>query len=124
MKKAKLIIISSLTLLSLVLPNDCYAAKETVNMSSGGVEDWPVGNPYPKSPVEVPTVSIDGYTLFLDGNHADYTLELVDANDTVVYSTFVPSTVSVVMLPSALSGNYELRLYPGGSYYFYGYISL
>jgi hypothetical protein len=55
MKKAKLIIISSLTLLSLVLPNDCYAAKETVNMSSGGVEDWPVGNPYPKSPVEVPT---------------------------------------------------------------------
>ena len=98
-------------------------AGEDVNMGVRGDETptYPGG---PKTPVLVPTVSIDGYTLYIDDSHADYTLELIDENDTVVYSTFVPSTVSVVVLPSALSGNYELRLYPGGSYYFYGYISL
>ena len=100
-----------------------------MNAAQADVEFIPIfeggdSNGNTKSPLLKPTGSIDGYTLFIDGINTDYTLELVDANDAVVYSTIVPSTVSVVVLPSTLSGNYELRLYPGGSYYFYGYISL
>ena len=98
-------------------------AGDDVNMNVG-IDDSSIHPGGYKTPVLVPTVSIDGYTLYIDDSHADYTLELIDENDTVVYSTFVPSTVSVVVLPSTLSGNFELRLYPGGSYYFYGYISL
>ena len=98
--------------------------ERSVNLTVGIDDNSQIHPGGPKTPILVPTVTLDGYTLFIDGNHADYTLELIDENDTVVYSTFVPSTVSVVVLPSTLSGNYELRLYPGGSYYFYGYISL
>ena len=98
-------------------------AGDDVNMNVG-FDDTPMYPGNPKTPVLVPTVSIDGYTLYIDDYHADYTLELIDENDTVVYSTFVPSSVNVVVLPSTLSGNFELHLYPGGSYYFYGYISL
>ena len=98
-------------------------AGEDVNIGVGG-DDTPMFPGHQKTPIIVPTVSLDGYTLYIDDSHADYTLELIDENDMVVYTTFVPSTVSVVVLPSTLSGNFELRLYPGGSYYFYGYISL
>jgi len=95
-----------------------------VNLVPQIIDDMP-GNPAGgKAPVIVPSAMLDGHTLYIDGYHADYTLELIDENDTVVYTTFVPSTVSVVVLPSTLSGNFELRLYPGGDYYFYGYISL
>ena len=118
MKKVLFVILCMLTV-GLVNLN----AGEPVDMNAGGT-DAPSHPVSEKTPIVVPTISIDGYTLFLDGLNTDYTLELIDENDTVVYSTFVPSTVSVVVLPSTLSGNYELRLYPGGSYYFYGYISL
>ena len=100
-----------------------------LNAAQADVEFIPIfeggdSNGNTKSPVQVPIGSIDDHTLYIDGIGADYTLELIDENDTVVYSTYVPSSVNVVVLPSTLSGNFELRLYPGGSYYFYGYISL
>ena len=118
MKKFFLVIFSALMMGSMSL-----FASEPVGISVGGDES-PIHPGGYKTPVLIPTVSIDGYTLYIDGYHADYTLELIDENDTVVYSTYVPSAVNVVVLPATLSGNFELRLYPGGSYYFYGYISL
>ena len=50
------------------------------------------------------------------------TLELVDGNDEVAYSTVITS--DTLVLPSTLSGGYQLRLIPNdGSYiYFYGYV--
>ena len=95
-----------------------------VNLVPGKIDNTPLNPEGGKAPVIVPSAMLDGYTLYIDGINADYTLELIDENDTVVYSTYVPSSVNVVVLPSTLSGNFELRLYPGGSYYFYGYISL
>ena len=52
-----------------------------------------------------------------------YTLELVDANDNVVYSTVIPTGTTSLVLPSYLSGEYKLQIIQG-NIYFYGYINL
>jgi hypothetical protein len=53
------------------------------------------------------------------------TVQLLDEDGYVVYTTFVPASTPTVVLPSTLSGDYELRLIPSGSaYYFYGDITL
>lgn len=75
----------------------------------------------PRSPVLVPEVSIEDYTLTFTTPCYGYTLELLDEDGDVVYTTIVNSTT--VNLPSTLSGEYQLRLIPdGSSIYFYGYV--
>ena len=85
-------------------------------------------DPFPnthKSPVVIPHVSIDDYTLHFESGHSDYTLALLDEDGYVVYTTYVSSSVSSVVLPSTLSGEFEIRLIPDDSnYYFYRYIEL
>mgnify|MGYP006916029744 CR=1 FL=1 len=65
---------------------------------------------FPKSPVQPPEVYLDGYTLYIVSSHADYTLVVEDTDETEVYQTSVPSSVSTVVLPSSLSGTYILKL--------------
>ena len=75
-----------------------------------------------KGPVLVPEVSIEDYTLTFSTPCYGYTLELLDEDGDVVYTTIITSTT--VNLPTTLSGEYQLRLIPndGGSIYFYGYV--
>ena len=82
------------------------------------------GNPMPKSPVEAPTVSLDDHTLYIYDVAYDFTLMLVDENDDVIYSTFVPANTASLVLPSTLTGTYTLMLIPNGTYYFEGEIEL
>ena len=79
---------------------------------------------YGKGPILMPTVWQDGYLFDFQGTHADYVLHIVDASDTVVYSTVVLSYQTQVWLPTTLVGTYELQLYDGGAYYFYSEIEL
>ena len=66
---------------------------------------------------------LDDYTLTFE-SHADFTLQVVSFDDeSVVFETSVPSSVSEVQLPSYLTGEYELRLYTD-SFLFAGYIDL
>lgn len=78
----------------------------------------------PKSPVQSPLVSIDGHTLYLYDIGYDLTLRLVDENDDVVYTVFVPAGTTSVVLPSTFTGGFELQLFPGGLYYFVSDITL
>ena len=76
-----------------------------------------------KSPVNTPCVDIEGNVLTFDVGHDDYTLCIVDNDDNIVHSVYVPSMQTTVILPSSLSGDYELRLIPNdGNIYFYGYV--
>ena len=76
-----------------------------------------------KGPTNTPSVDLDGNFLTFEEGHDDYTLCIVDANDIIVYSSYVPSTQTIINLPSTLSGEYQLRLIPDGSnIYFYGYV--
>lgn len=77
-----------------------------------------------KAPIQIPTLWQDGYELTFPSMHSEYALDIV-LNGIVVYSTNVSETTTTVFLPSWLSGEYELQLYPEDcSYYFYGYVTL
>jgi hypothetical protein len=49
---------------------------------------------------------------------------LLDEDGEVAYQTSVPNSASIVVLPTTLSGDFELQLDYGGDYYFYCDIAL
>ena len=98
------------------------AASAEIDLSVGYI-DPTLGQGGPqRGPVLVPEVSIEDYTLTFSTPCYGWTLELVDENGDVVYTTIITSTT--VTLSATLSGTYQLRLIPsdGGSIYFYGYV--
>lgn len=86
------------------------------------IDDTPIQSGNPKTPILIPTVWQDGYELEIEKPHAEYVLNIVSGT-TVVYTVIVPANVSLVVLPSWLSGTYELQLIQG-NLCFYGYIDL
>lgn len=86
------------------------------------IDGKPTHQGNPRTPVLVPTVWQDGYELEIETPHAEYVLNIVSGT-TVVYTVVVSANVSLVVLPSWLSGTYELQLIQG-NLCFYGYIDL
>ena len=81
---------------------------------------WPGSS---KTPVFIPSIDLEGHVIAFETGHADFTLSIIDENDNIVYSVYVPSSVTIVNLPTTLSGSYELCLYPDGSnIYFFGFV--
>lgn len=80
----------------------------------------PSGN---KGPVRPWYIELDGYELTTSATPCDYTLCLYDEDGEVVYSTFVAEGTTTIVLPSTLSGDYEIR-FVDDTYYYYGYIEL
>lgn len=80
-------------------------------------------NPDQRSPILIPHVSIDGYSLLFYTPCDGSTLRLLDENDNVVYSTVIPDGTSTLVLPSYLSGNYRIEIIRG-AFCFWGYIEL
>ena len=76
-------------------------------------DEQPLGNDYPRTPITAPKVYIDDYTLLFEASHPEYVLYIKDENNNVVYSTVVSSTQTQVVLPSTLSGNYQIELVMG-----------
>ena len=68
-------------------------------------------------------ITQEDYVFTLPAFEDDYTLELRDGNDVVVYTDFVPAGTTQIVLPSTLSGDFELRLVADTNYY-RGYLSL
>ena len=102
----------------------CLKSVEEIRLYLAGGDDTPIGPGYGKSPIRMPTAYLDGYTFTLaDSSHPGYLLQLLDADGVVAYETFVPAGTTTVVLPSTLSGDYELRLVTS-TFYFYGYITL
>ena len=85
-------------------------AWELIPLSVNYDEEQPLGPGNPKTPITAPTVYIDDYTLLFEANHPEYVLNIKDENNVVVYTTVVYSTQTQVVLPSTLSGDYEIEL--------------
>lgn len=118
MKKLLLMIVSAFML------STSLWAKTIVPLSVNIEEnDQPGGNGNPRTPIEVPLVYIEDYTLTFETNHPDYVLTLKDRDGYVVYTTTVFTTDPEVILPSTLSGNYEINLVMG-NWLFIGGINL
>lgn len=81
------------------------------------------GHPY--APVRPWYITQDDYAFTLAATPEDYTLVVVDEDDEVVYSDILLSGSTMFVLPSTLSGDFEIRLVPYASTYYYrGYIEL
>lgn len=86
-------------------------------------ENLPLSPGGKKSPMNPPTVSIEDYTLFFDTAHPDYVLHIKDEEGNLVFTTMVYSAQTQVVLPSTLSGDYQIELVMG-NWLFIGWISL
>ena len=98
-------------------------AKDLVPLTVNYNDDMPIIHGHPKTPIEVPLVYIDDYTLTFEAYHPDYALIIKDEDGDVVYSTSVYSAQTQVVLPSTLSGDYEIQLVMG-NWLFTGWIEV
>ena len=89
------------------------SAQELVPLTVSIIDEQPISHGHPRSPEETPIVYIDDYTLLFEANHPEYALNIKDEDGDVVYSTVVYSAQTQVVLPSTLSGNYQIELVMG-----------
>lgn len=114
-----------LSLLILLMSASAMAGEgEFIHFTLHYEDNMPVSNDHGRPSIEVPLVYIEDYTLSFEANHPDYVLIIRDEDGSVVYSTMVYSAQTTVILPSTLSGDYEIQLDFGGSYIFVGQIAL
>lgn len=78
---------------------------------------------YPKSPIQIPAIAIDGHTLYVIDGCDGVEIELVGENGLVVYSDIVAEGEDTIVLPATLTGTYEIRIIRG-SFTFVGEIEL
>ena len=97
---------------------ECCQAAGLSYHSKGGTH---AGNA--KSPVPCWYIDLDDNVITMSATPCDYTLYLYDEDGEVAYSVFVPAGTTQVILPTMLSGDFELR-FETDTYYYYGYISL
>ena len=100
-------------------------ADDDVILTAGVIQDDPMGNDYPRSPIVAPSASIDDHTFYINEVHPDYVFQLVDIDDedNVVYEVPMASGVNSIVIPSAYVGNYRVQLI-WGNWCFWGYICL
>ena len=123
MTKKRFFLISILIATLSLMGADVYAAPVVVNLQVG-YDDPEYGNlGQHKSPPAVPEIGIEDYTLTFYTPCDGSVLRLLDENDNVVYSTVIPTGTTSLVLPSYLSGSYEIQIVQG-NIYFYGIIYL
>ena len=98
-------------------------AQSPILLNSERIDPTPIGGQPQKSPIDVPSVSIEDYTLYFTPDHPEFILYIKDEEDNTVYSTTVYSSVTTIVLPSYLSGNYQIQLVWNG-WMFYGWFNL
>ena len=79
--------------------------------------------PIRRSPVHVPTIGIDGYTLYFITPCDGCTLRLIDEDGEMVINMITSEDYSTINLPSYMFGEYEIQIIRG-NYCFYGYINI
>ena len=81
------------------------------------------GHPY--APYRPWFISQESNVFTLAATPEDYTLVLLNEDGEVVYTDTLPSGSTMFVLPSTLSGSFEIRLMPFASTYYYrGYLEL
>ena len=109
--------------LFILLMNVSAMAWDPIPLTVSYDDEQPLGPGYPKTPITAPKVYIEDYTLLFEVNHPEYVLNIKDEDDNVVYSTVVSSAQTQVVLPSTLSGDYQIELVMG-YWHFSGWINL
>ena len=79
--------------------------------------------PVKRTPVRIPSISINAHTLYFNSSCDGYTLRLYDEKGDLVVNLIIPENSSTINLPSFLVGEYEIQIIKG-KYCFYGYVNL
>ena len=79
--------------------------------------------PVKRTPVRIPSISINAHTLYFNSSCDGYTLRLYDEKGDLVMNLIIPENSSTINLPSFLVGEYEIQIIKG-KYCFYGYVNL
>ena len=119
----KSFLLLALTMAMLSLSSVRVSAASTPIPLTGGHIDPKEGEEYHRSQALVPELEIDDYTLFFMTPCDSCVLRLLDEDGAVVYTTIVPNNASSLVLPSCLSGEYEIQIIQG-NIYFWGYVEL
>ena len=78
-----------------------------------------------RAPIARPGINLAGHTLYFNNVGNDLVLVLLDEEGEETYTTLVLTGTTTVVLPSSLSGDYQLQLYSAVSiYYFYADVTL
>ena len=117
----KLLFVATL-LLGSVLCGNLYAGVQT-DIPLQIIDEGGSGNNTPKGPDNPLIIHQDDNVLMLPSMGIGMVLQLLDNTGVVVYSTFVPAGTTQVVLPTTMTGTYELRLITS-TYYYMGYITL
>ena len=124
MKKSSLSVMKKVMMVALLLTVGCfYSYGAPVQISMHIIKESGPQGGNTLAPPRPWYITQDDYTLTMPAFEDDFTLELRNEYDVVVYSTYVPAGTTLIVLPSTLSGDFELRLV-GDTYYYRGYISL
>ena len=122
-KKRILLFLMIMALLPLSSVRVSAEDPDDIDLEAGYVDPENGQNDYPRTPILIPHVGIDGYTLTFYTPCDGCILRLIDENDTVVYTTVIPVGATTLVLPSYLSGEYKIEIIQR-IYCFWGYIEL
>lgn len=117
----KKVILMCALLLGGIFLTDAYA-DDVDEISMEIVDENEMVKGHTKMPRRPLIINKEGYTLIIPSLSVDYTLQLVDSDGNVVFSTFITVGMTQLTLPP-LSGFYEIRLV-ASTYYYKGYINL
>ena len=112
-----------------MLPMQTFAQDETKGEPVELVVKNPGNLDFQRTTVWIPTVTIDGDTIyFYDDFEEDVTISIVESDpvtneESLVYSTALSSEQSEIELPQFLSGSYIIYVEVGSTLY-YGYIEV
>lgn len=87
------------------------------------IDETPPLGGHPYAPARPWYINQNDYILTLPDFEEDYTLQLLNEDEDVVYSVNCLSGTTQVVLPSTLTGDYEIVVIRGETYYG-GYIEL
>lgn len=122
MNKKHFLIISLLTAMLSLTSVSVYADPIEIPLQINYVDPNDGNLGQQKGSVPIPSISLDDYSLIFNTPCDGYTLRLLDEDGFVIYSVVIPTDTTSLILPSWLSGEYEIQIIQG-SFCFHGYIN-
>lgn len=123
MTKRKVLFVLTIALLLLINVRVNAGNPMDINLDAGYVDPYKGNDAPQRSPIQTPHVGIDDYALTFYTPCDGDTLRLLDDNDNVVFATLIPIGTTTLVLPSYLSGTYQIQII-SGNICFWGYIEL
>lgn len=117
------VFIAIIAIANMYVSAPAYAQCIPIPLEEGYIDPTIPHGGIPKSPVQVPEVSLDVHTLYFITPCDGSVLNLVDENGIVAYTLVIPAGTTSLVLPAILSGEYELQIIRG-NYCFWGMITL